>query len=313
MKRAIYNSKQEVAKNLKEPSPIFSGSLVALITPMTADLQIDYSALEQLIDWHIAEGSDGLVILGTTGESPTLTGDEREQIIKHTVKQAKGKLPIMVGTGSNSTAQSVLWTQQAEQLGADAALVVLPYYNRPSEAGITAHFARIAEQTTLPIYLYNVPKRTSSDISNQAIIDSFAAGHITGVKDATGDLSRLQTIRQACGDKIILLSGDDETANQFIQQGGNGVITVAGNLVPHQLHQLCQLAINGNHAEADKLADQLAPLFEVLGCQSNPIPIKWALSQRHAYVCADGIRLPLTQLEATYHAQVEHAMQLTRS
>lgn len=273
----------------------WQGSWVALVTPMHADGSLAEAYLRDLVDWHCKQGTDGLVILGTTAESPTLTESERVAIIRLCIEQCGGRIPIMVGTGTNNSVTSCALSAQAVKMGADALLVVTPYYNRPMPAGLVRHFSAVREASgDVPMILYNVPKRTGCDIDLATLRHLADTGIIQGLKDATGDISRVADYAEALPSTFRLWSGDDESCVDFMQQGGHGVITVAGNLVPHDMHALSQAALSSDNAEVDMLQERLQPLFKLLGVEVNPIPIKWALylAQR----IPEGIRLPLTPL-----------------
>lgn len=283
---------------------MFSGSIVALVTPMVENGAIDWNCYEQFIDWQIEQGSDGLVVLGTTGESPSIAENERIELIKRAVSCVKGRVPLLVGTGANSTATTIHLTQQAETLGADAALVVTPYYNKPPQAGLLAHFKAVAQSTHLPIVLYNVPGRTGCDLLPETAAQLGEMANIVAVKEATGDLSRVARY-QKLGADLMLLSGDDGTCKEFIELGGQGVISVAANIAPKVMHQLCQSAAERSPIAA-QLQLKLSSLFEAMGLQSNPIPVKWAAAEMN--LIPRGIRLPLLPLDPAYHQDVLQAM-----
>lgn len=285
---------------------MFSGSIVALVTPMHENGAIDLSSYERFIDWQLNQGTDGLVVLGTTGESPSITAAERRELIEKTVAQVAGRVPVIVGTGSNSTAATIKNTEEAASLGADAVLVVTPYYNKPPQAGLIAHFKALAESTHLPIILYNVPSRTGCDMLPETAAQLSKISNIVAMKEATGDLSRVLSYKKL-GAELTLLSGDDSTCEQFMALGGQGVISVAANIVPKAMHELCQLVLSKS-PESKALQQRLRPLFDVLGIQSNPIPVKWAAAKMN--LIPKGIRLPLLPLDADYHAQVLEAIQL---
>lgn len=284
---------------------MFSGSLVALITPMKKNGEIDWFSYEELIQWHLEQGSDGLVVLGTTAESPTITSQERVQIIKRAVRCVNGRVPIIVGTGSNSTTKTIQYTHEAARLGVDAVLVVTPYYNKPPQSGLLAHFTAVAQSTHLPIVLYNVPSRTGCDLLPETAVKLSKISNIVAMKEATGDVSRVNAYK-SLGADLTLLSGDDATCQEFIRKGGRGVISVAANIAPKQMRQLCEWAVS-SPVEAEALQARLMPLFNALGVQSNPIPVKWAAAKMN--LIPDGIRLPLLELESVYHGDLLRAMQ----
>jgi len=273
---------------------MFSGSIVALVTPMHEDGSIDYVSLEKLIEFHIDNGTSAIVSVGTTGESATLSHQEDSQVTRKVIEYANGRIPVIAGSGSNSTSEAISLTEQAKQAGADAALVVAPYYNRPPQEGMYQHFKAIAQAVDIPIILYNVPKRTSSDIENDTVIRLSKIDNIIGIKDATSDLSRVKPMKQACGDDFILLSGEDTSFCEYMAVGGHGVISVAANAAPAQIQNVCKLALAGD-TELAKLENQkLTELYATMGCETNPIPVKWALHEMG--LIGEGIRLPLIQL-----------------
>ena len=284
---------------------MFKASIVAIVTPMTASGDVDYDCLLRLIDWHITSGTDGIVLLGTTGESATILPSERAQLIERAVAQIDGRVSLTIGTGTNATASTIAHTKQAKALGADAALIVTPYYNRPTQGGLYLHFKAVAEAVQLPQILYNVPSRTGCDLLPETVCELAKLPNIVALKDATGDLSRVNAIRSTANN-FTLLSGDDKTACQFIQSGGHGVVSVAANVVPALFHKMCAAAIEGNMTAASAVHQQLQPLFDVLACQSNPIPVKYALQLMHRI--PEGLRLPLTTLSAKHHAAVVDAL-----
>lgn len=285
---------------------MFQGSMVALVTPMSSGGEVDFSALEALVEWHVAEGTSAIVAVGTTGESATLEVEEQHAVIKCCLRAAAGRLPVIAGTGSNSTSHAVELTRQAEQLGADAALVVVPYYNKPVQEGLYLHFRAVAQAVSLPIILYNVPGRTVADLLPETVARLAELPNVAGIKEATGKLERLHEIRRRCGGKFALISGDDATAREFILAGGAGVISVTANVAPRLMAQMCQAASSADRAAAEALDARLAGLHRALFVESNPIPVKWALARLGRI--PGGIRLPLTPLSAGYHVVVEAAL-----
>lgn len=283
---------------------MFSGSLVAVVTPMKLGGQIDYRSLETLVAWHLTEPTDGLVILGSTGEAPTITFGERTQIIRKVVSQVNGQIPVIVGTGSNSTSHTIEMTRHAMELGANAALVVTPYYSKPTQEGLFQHFQAIAKAVSLPQIIYNVPSRTACDILPETIFRLVECTNIIGVKEATGDISRVKVLKEVS--RLNLFSGDDKTAMDFMLAGGKGVISVTANIFPRQFHTLCMAAISGNIDLAKKYNDKFLPFYNLLFVESNPIPIKWVLSQMGKI--PEGIRLPLTPLSKKYHNKMRQVM-----
>ncbi|MAF82980.1 MAG: 4-hydroxy-tetrahydrodipicolinate synthase [Gammaproteobacteria bacterium] len=285
---------------------MFKGSFVALVTPMSADGRIDYECLERLIDWQVEQGSNGLVIAGTTGESATLSKSEHGDLIRRSADIAAGRIPVIAGTGSNSTQQTIDLSLEVGDAGIDGYLMVTPYYNKPTQEGLAQHFRVIADAVEKPIMLYNVPGRTAVDLL--PITVEQLAGHprIMGIKEATGDVSRVAQIRAACGDDFGLYSGDDATAREFMLLGGDGVVTVAGNPAPAQMAAMTAAAIAGDAEEAARIDEGLAALHRDLFVESNPIPVKWALEKLGRIPA--GIRLPLTRLSADQQPVVEAAL-----
>ncbi|MCX8567084.1 MAG: 4-hydroxy-tetrahydrodipicolinate synthase [Glomeribacter sp. 1016415] len=292
---------------IKDPS-IFSvrGSIVALVTPMFEDGSLDLPTLRALIDWHVEQGTKAIVIVGTSGESPTVSIDEHQLLIKTAVEHAAARIPVIAGAGGNSTAEAVALTEYAKQVGADATLQVVPYYNKPTQAGIFQHFAKIAEQVDLPLILYNVPGRTVADMSNQTILKLAQVPGIVGVKDATGKLERGIELMKSAPAHFSIYSGDDPTAVAFMLMGGHGNISVTANLAPRAMSDLCAAALAGEVARARAIHMQLLALHRDLFIESNPIPVKWALTQLGKI--KSGIRLPLTPLDASHHAALQSAL-----
>ena len=286
---------------------MLKGSLVALVTPFDADNRIDYSGLRRLIDFHVEAGSDGLVIAGTTGESATLVRAEHIELIERAVEIADGRLPIIAGTGSNSTAQTVDLSRSVDSLGIAGFLVVVPYYNKPVQEGIYRHFVAVADAVTKPVMLYNVPGRTVADMQPETVARLARHENIAAIKEATGDLERLAAIRTLVDvPDFAFFSGDDFTLLPFIRGGGHGVVTVSGNVAPRQVATLCRLASSGATGEADRLDRTLQPLNTALFVESNPIPVKWALSEMG--LIGPQIRLPLTPHERRFHEKMRAAM-----
>ena len=285
---------------------MLKGSLVALVTPFDQGNLVDFASLKRLVDFHVEEGSNGLVIAGTTGESATLADGEHVELIARAVEIADGRLPILAGTGSNSTAQTVELSVAVGQTGIDGYLVVVPYYNKPMQEGMFRHFSAIADAVDKPIMLYNVPGRTVADLLPETVAKLARHDNIFAIKEATGDISRLRDIQSLVDDDFGLFSGDDFTALSFIEQGGHGVVTVSGNIVPGKMAELCRLAAAGRHDEAKTLDDSLQPLNAALFAESNPIPVKWAVNKMG--LIPANIRLPLTEYSADYHEQMLSAM-----
>lgn len=273
---------------------MLTGSLVALVTPMTAEGALDLDALRRLIDWHVAEGSDALVIVGTTGESPTVSPEEHCLLIRTAVEHAAGRIAVVAGTGANSTAEAIELTRCAKAAGAVAGLSVAPYYNKPTQEGLYRHFRAIAEAVDLPMILYNVPGRTASDIANDTALRLAQVPGVIGIKDATGNLERGADLIRRAPAGFAIYSGDDATALALMLLGGHGVISVTANVAPGRMHAMCQAALAGDLARAREIHYQLLPLHQKLFVEANPIPVKWALARMGRI--GPGIRLPLTPL-----------------
>ena len=285
---------------------MLKGSLVALITPMDDQGNIDYVALKNLIDFHVESQTDGLISVGTSGESATLDIDLQIEVIAKTMELAAGRIPIIAGTGGNSTVEAVELTERAAALGVDACLLVVPYYNKPTQHGLYQHFKYIAEAVDVPQILYNVPGRTSLDMVNDTIVDLSKIPNIIGVKEASGDVSRVADLLSRCGDDFGLYSGDDGTTLDFIAEGGHGCISVTANVAPKLMHEMCFAAIAGDMDRASEINQRLDPLHSALFLESNPIPAKWALFEM-GYT-TKGIRLPLTVFSDKYHDELRAAM-----
>jgi 4-hydroxy-tetrahydrodipicolinate synthase len=286
---------------------MITGSIVALVTPMHADGNVDWSTLERLLDMHLDAGTAAIGAVGTTGESATLNVSEHCEVIRFCVKYSAGRIPIVAGTGSNSTREAIELSEAAAGAGADACLLVTPYYNRPTQRGLYEHFKAIAGAVAIPQILYNVPGRTAVDMSNDTVVALAELDNIVGIKDATGDLARGRDLIQRCGEVIAIYSGDDGTAMELMLAGGRGNISVTANVAPVLMAQLCALALAGERAPAEAINARLAPLNQALFVESNPIPVKWALC--HRGLIGEGIRLPLTCLDERYHAQVLKALE----
>ena len=282
------------------------GSLVALVTPMTPDGAVDYAGLQKLVDWHVAQGSDGIVSVGTTGESATIDEDEHCEVIRRTVEFAAGRVPVVAGTGANATSEAIRLTRCAKEVGADACLLVTPYYNKPTQEGLFRHHKAIAEAVDIPQILYNVPGRTAVDMLPDTVIRLADVPNIVGVKEATGDLARVQAIRSGTGNGFALYSGDDATSRDFLLLGGDGVISVTANVVPGAMHRMCEAALSGDATKAAEIDGALAGLHKALFVESNPIPVKWALAAMG--MIPQGIRLPLTWVSRDAEAPVRDAM-----
>ena len=283
------------------------GSIVALVTPMDEDGSIDWQSFKDLIEWHINSGSAGLVIVGTTGESATLDVAEHVQVIENSVKTADGRIKIIAGTGANSTKEAVYLTNSAKSAGADAALLVTPYYNRPSQEGLYRHYSYIADEVNLPQILYNVPSRTGCDLLTETVLKLVPHDNVVGLKDATGDLGRLEEtlsgLKKLKRNDFTLYSGDDPTATQFMLKGGSGTISVTANVVPSRIAEICTQALSGDSHIANKLDLELKELNEILFIESNPIPVKWILNRLGRI--PRGLRLPLVELDNKHHNKTE--------
>ncbi|MGD8556364.1 MAG: 4-hydroxy-tetrahydrodipicolinate synthase [Chromatiales bacterium] len=287
---------------------MISGSIVAIVTPMHADGAIDYDSLQKLIDWHVDSGTDAIVSVGTTGESATLNHDEHCEVIERTIEFAAGRLPIIAGTGANSTSEAISLTRFAASAGADAALLVTPYYNKPTQEGLFLHYRVISETVEIPQILYNVPGRTAVDMNVETVVRLSELPNIVGLKEASADgPERVAKLREACGKEFALYSGNDDTARQFVLNGGNGVISVTANVAPAGMHQMIQAAMEGDRERAAAIDEKLALLHDRLFIESSPIPVKWALAEMKRI--GVGIRLPLTWLDDEYHTAVREALE----
>lgn len=286
---------------------MFQGSMVALVTPMQADGSLDQEAMKELIEWHLRSKTQGLIIAGTTGESATLDEDEQFAIVSLAVKQAAGRIPVIAGTGSNCTEKTIKLTQNAEKAGAKACLIVTPYYNKPTQNGMYLHYKAVAENSKLPIILYNVPGRTGCDLLPETIARLAEFPQIIGIKEATGKIERTVEILKRCRRDFLVYSGDDATALELMLNGAKGVISVTANVSPLKMSELCEAALKGDKKRAEKLNQELDGLHRKLFVEANPIPAKWALHQMG--LIPEGLRLPLTTLDPQFHTEVNKAMQ----
>ncbi len=286
---------------------MFHGSMVALVTPMFDDGTVDFNSLSQLIEWHIANQTDGLVILGTTGESSTINFAERNDILRHVVDLVAERIPVIAGTGTNSTETSIKLTQHAMEVGVDACLLVTPYYNKPTQEGLYQHYMAVANAVPIPLILYNVPSRTGCDLLPETVHRLTQVTNIVGLKDGTGDIKRENQIFDFCENKIDLYSGDDASSLDFLLAGGRGVISVTANVLPKELHDLCQAVRDNKVEDATKLQEKLMPLHKALFIESNPIPVKWVLHEMGKI--SNGIRLPLTNLSEKNQTLLRVSMQ----
>ena len=283
------------------------GSIPALITPMLEDGKVDYPTLRKLIDWHVAEGTDGLVIVGTSGESPTVNVDEHREILRVSVEQAAKRIPIIAGCGANSTAEAISLAKYAESIGADAQLQVVPYYNKPTQEGLFQHFKAIAEATPkLPVILYNVPGRTVADLQHDTVLRLAQVPGIIGIKEATSNIERAQWLIRDVPKAFAVFSGDDATAVALMLCGGAGNISVTANVAPRLMHELCMAALQGDVKEAMRIQFQLLPVHKNLFVEANPIPVKWAMQRMG--LCGPTLRLPMTELSESQQPVVEAAL-----
>ena len=286
---------------------MITGSIVALATPMHSDGSLDWDRLDKFVDFQIENGTDSIVAVGTTGESATLSPSEHCKVIERVVNRAAGRIPIIAGTGANSTAEAIELSQAAKRAGADACLSVTPYYNKPTQEGLFQHFKTIAEAVDIPQILYNVPGRTAVDMHNKTVVRLAEAANIVGIKDATGDVSRGIELVKSLPSDFAVYSGDDPTAYELILGGGKGNISVTANIAPAKMHELCSLALNGDALKAKALNDALMSLHSSMFVESNPIPVKYAMYLMGLAEC--GIRLPLTILDEKFHAQLSKELE----
>lgn len=282
------------------------GSMVAIATPMLLNGEIDYKSLEGLIEFHILNKTDVIVSVGTTGESATLDFKEHESVIKKTLEIVNGRLPVIAGTGANSTSEAIELTRKAKELGADACLLVTPYYNKPTQNGLYEHYKKIADTVSIPQILYNVPGRTSVDMLPNTVYRLSSHPNIIGIKEATGVESRSKELLEKCAENISIFTGDDKTSMRDMLLGFRGNISVTANIAPNQMHRMCTFAINGDKKEAERINNMVDTLHDSLFLESNPIPAKWALNNMS--LIEKGIRLPLTWLDSKYHKDLEDAI-----
>jgi 4-hydroxy-tetrahydrodipicolinate synthase len=288
---------------------MFKGSIPALVTPMHADGSVDFQAWDRLLDFHVAEGTDAVVVGGTTGESPTLETEEVAALVQRAKARVAGRLPVIAGSGTNSTAKSIELSRLFASAGADGLLTVVPYYNRPTQEGLFRHFSAIADSVDIPVILYNVPGRTVCDLLPETVVRLSQHPRIAGIKEATGDLSRAESILGHAHKDFLLLSGDDPTAAELMKRGACGVISVTANVAPRAMHDMCVAAMAGRHAEAAALNEKLMPLHLSMFIEPNPIPVKWAVARLG--LIGRGIRLPLTPLSERLEDELLAAMKAT--
>ena len=285
---------------------MFKGSMVAIVTPMHEDGSLDYSSLENLIEFHIENKTDVIISVGTTGESATLDFDEHSKVIKSTLEIVNKRIPVIAGSGANSTSEALHLTQRSKDLGADACLLVTPYYNKPTQKGLYAHYKKIADEVSIPQILYNVPGRTSVDMLPETVESLSTHPNIVGIKEASGNLDRSRELLDRCSEKISIFTGDDKTSARDILMGFKGNISVTANVVPLAMHNMCRLAAEGNKEEAEKINTTVDVLHDNLFIESNPIPVKWALSRMG--LIKKGIRLPLTWMNEIYESKLEQSL-----
>lgn len=285
---------------------MITGSIVAIITPMQDDGSLDFARFKSLIDFHIAEGTDGIVVVGTTGESPTVNVDEHKELIRLAVEHSAGRIPIIAGTGGNSTVEAIELTESAKKAGAAAALSVVPYYNKPGQEGLYRHFRAIAERVDIPLIVYNVPSRTVADISNDTVLRLAQITNVAAIKDATGSMERCSDLMRRAPKSFAVYSGDDASCLGLILLGGHGVISVTANVAPRLMHEMCVAALAGNLPRARELNNRLLPLHQKLFVEANPIPVKWAAAQMG--LVGMGIRLPLTPMAAQHQETIREAL-----
>ena len=285
---------------------MFRGSMVAIVTPMAADGTLDFAALTRLVEFHIENGTDAIIAVGTTGESATLDWEEHIAVVRHVVETVRSRVPVIAGTGANSTSEALFLTQKAMEVGADACLLVTPYYNKPTQEGLYRHYKQIADRVAIPQILYNVPGRTACDLKPETVERLADIPNIVGIKEASGSIERIQELVQRLGERMDVYSGDDALAAAAMLHGARGVISVTANVAPRLMHEMCVAALAGDRARAEALDAQLAGLHRALFLESNPIPVKWAVAQLG--LIPAGIRLPLTPLSEALYPDVRAAM-----
>lgn len=285
---------------------MFHGSIVAIVTPMDEQGYLDKDSLANLLEMHVAAGTDAIVVLGTTGETPTLTDEEQHDVMSFVVEQIADRMPVIAGTGSNSTAKTILATRHAMEAGVDGCLIVTPYYNKPTQEGLYRHFKAVAEAVPVPIIMYNVPGRTACDMKAETVARLADIPNIVAIKEATGSVQRTEEIIAACGDKLDVFSGDDLPGLEIILAGGKGIISVTANVAPKLMHEMCFAALSGEQEKARAINEKLIPLHKNLFLETNPIPVKWAL-EKMGYI-KSGIRLPLTPLAEQHKKAVLEAL-----
>ncbi len=285
---------------------MFHGSMVALVTPMFPDGTLDRTALYELIEYHIEQGTDAIIAMGTTGESATFGIKEHCGVVRDVVTKVNGRIPVIAGTGSNATQEAIELTMGAMEAGADACLLVTPYYNKPTQEGLYLHYKAVAEAVAIPQILYNVPGRTACDLLPETVERLSSTPNIIGIKEATGDIERSRDILARCGHAMDIYSGDDATAMELVLNGAKGIISVTANVAPKLMHEMCELALQGNRSAAQLIDERLSALHRDLFVEANPIPVKWALYEMG--LVTEGIRLPLTVLSEQYHKTIRQAL-----
>jgi 4-hydroxy-tetrahydrodipicolinate synthase len=285
---------------------MITGSLVAIVTPMHEDGRLDFARFKSLIDWHVAEGTDGIVVVGTTGESPTVDFDEHKELIRVAAEHAQGRIPVIAGTGGNSTAEAIELTESAKSAGATASLSVVPYYNKPTQEGLYRHFRKIAETVDLPMILYNVPARTVTDLHNDTVLRLAQVPGVIGIKDATANIERGTDLIRRAPRNFAIYSGEDSTALALTLLGGHGVISVTANVAPRLMHEMCAAALVGDVKRAREINLRLLPLHQRLFLETNPAPVKWAMAEMG--LIEGGLRLPLAPLSERYYQPVREAL-----
>jgi len=294
---------------------LLRGSIVAIVTPMKGGAAVqsalDDECFAKLINYHVEHGTRAIVAAGTTGESATLTFEEHCSVIERAVEFSDGRIPIIAGTGANSTHEALILTKEAKKIGADAALIVTPYYNKPTQEGLWRHYALLADEVNIPQILYNVPSRTACDLLPETVAKLSSLENIIGIKEATGDLSRVREIKENCGLDFLLFSGDDLTARDFMLEGGDGVISVTANVAPKEMSEMCEAALTGKKTEAEGIDELLVGLHKDLFLEANPIPVKWAVGKQG--LIEDGIRLPLTPFSERFKSKLLASMEVAGS
>lgn len=288
---------------------IFKGSMVAIATPMNEDGSLDFDSLERLVEFHIENLTDVIISVGTTGESATLDFDEHSKVIKTTINLVNGRIPVIAGTGANSTSEAIELTESAKKNGADGCLLVTPYYNKPTQEGLYQHYKKIADHVSIPQILYNVPGRTSVDMQPKTVYRLSSHENIVGIKEASGKKERSKELMKLCSENMKIFTGDDKSSMSDLIDGFSGNISVTANVVPRKMHMMCKYAMEGNLEKASAINDEIDILHDVLFCESNPIPVKWCLHRMG--LIKRGIRLPLTWLDEKYCEQLDHALQDT--